>query len=126
MATGSAPGRPERRRRWPWVGQLAGRWQINAEPAHLRRTSPIGVFVQGDSPEGLTDLAGNLWQWTASVYTERLEASALTTVAPEGLARRVVRGGSWHSTTVACLPSFRDRASPDDRNRYLGFRLVSN
>jgi len=113
-------------RRWPWGETPPGRWQINADPAHLRRTSPVGVFVQGDSPDGLTDLAGNLWQWTTSANTERLEAAALIAVAPAGLARRVVRGGSWGDTTDLCRPSCRRSGSPDVRYNFLGFRLVSS
>ncbi len=112
------------RRRWPWGTPDPERWQLNADPAHLRRTSPVGVFVHADSPDGLTDLAGNVWEWTTSAFTEHLEAAALTADAPEGLARRVVRGGSWFFTTVDCRPSYRDRNAPDDRDSNLGFRLV--
>ena len=90
----------------------------------LRRTSPIGVFVQGDTLDGLTDLAGNLWEWTTSTYTDRLDASALIAAAPEGLARRVVRGGSWNDPTGTCRPSYRDWLTPDYRSYDLGLRLV--
>ena len=119
-----AAARGRQRRRWPWGDLPPGRWQINADPAHLRRTTPIGVFVQGDSPDGLTDLAGNVWQWTTSAYTERLEASALIAAAPEGLARRVVRGGSWYNSTDDCRPSYRNGGAPVIRDDNLGFRLV--
>ena len=121
-----AAARGPQRRRWPWGEPPPGRWQINADPAHLRRTSPIGVFVQGDSPDDLTDLAGNLHEWTASAYTERLDAFALVATAPEGLAHRVVRGGSWSLSADDCRPSSRNRNSPDFRVNDLGFRLVSS
>lgn len=119
-----AAARGPARRRWPWGGPPPGPWQVNADPAHLRRTSPVGVFVQGDSPEGLTDLVGNVLQWTTSAYTARLEATALVATAPEGLAHRVVRGGSWSLATEVCRPSYRNWFSPDDRDSNLGFRLV--
>ena len=121
-----AAARGRQRGRWPWGEQPPERWQINADPAHLRRTSPIGVFVQGDNADGLADLAGNVWEWSASAFTDRLAISALIAEAPDGLARRVVRGGSWGGTTELCRPSYRGRFSPGLRDNDLGFRLVSS
>jgi formylglycine-generating enzyme required for sulfatase activity len=121
-----AAARGRERRRWPWGEAAPERCHMNAEPARLRCTSPVGVFVQGDTPDGLTDLAGNLWHWTTSAYTKGLVASALITSAPDGLARRAVRGGSWDVPTVACRPSRREGDAPVARFNYLGFRLVSS
>ncbi len=92
-----AAARGAHRRRWPWSEQDPERWQLNADPVHLRRTSPVGTFMQADTPEGLTDLSGNVQEWTTSAFTERLDADSLNSEAPEGLARRAVRGGSWGS-----------------------------
>ncbi len=119
-AARGARGRP-----WPWGQPAPGRWQINADPAHLRRTSPVGVFPQGDTAEGLADIAGNVWEWTTSAFTvEGLDPEALAREATDGLARRVVRGGSWFSPAVFCRPSHRFGYSPVNRNDLLGFRLV--
>jgi formylglycine-generating enzyme required for sulfatase activity len=112
--------------RWPWGDADPERWQINADPAHLRRTSPVGVFAQADTPDGPTDLAGNVWEWTNSLYTIRLDEAGFNTEAPEGLARRVVRGGSWDSSIVFCRASFRNWFSPDGRYNLSGFRLVAS
>ena len=112
-------------RRWPWAQPLGPeRWQINADPAHLRRTTPVGVFPAGDTPEGLVDLSGNVWEWTTSRYTARLDREALTTAAADGSARRAVRGGSWNNPSALCRPGFRDRVAPDVRSGVLGFRVV--
>jgi formylglycine-generating enzyme required for sulfatase activity len=119
-----AAARGLQRRRWPWGNVEPGRWWLNADPAHLRRTTPVGVFAESDSPDGLADLAGNVQEWTCSAYTEALAPDALTSEAPDGLARRVVRGGSWFDTSGACRASSRYRLSPDDRVNDLGFRLV--
>jgi formylglycine-generating enzyme required for sulfatase activity len=119
-----AAARGAQRRRWPWGEADPERWQIAADPSHLRRSSPVGVFVQADSPDGLTDLAGNVWEWTTSAYTDRLDATALQTEAPDGLARRVLRGGSWGRPSECCRASFRHWFTPDDRNLNFGLRLV--
>ena len=120
-----AAARGSAARRWPWAPPLdPERWQINADPAHLRRTTPVGVFPASDTPEGLLDMAGNVWEWTSSRYTPTLEVTALTTAAPDGTARRAVRGGSWSDPTALCRPGFRSYYAPGFRFNALGFRVV--
>ena len=112
-------------RRWPWAQPLGPeRWQINADPAHLRRTTPVGVFPAGDTPEGLVDLSGNVWEWTTSRYTATLDREALTKPATDGGARRAVRGGSWSYPTAHCRPGYRNSLAPVGRGHDLGFRVV--
>lgn len=40
----------------------------NAFESHIRRTTPVGVFPGGETPEGLIDLTGNTWDWTSSLF----------------------------------------------------------
>ena len=99
-------------RHWPWAQpQDPGPWQINADPAHLRRTTPVAAFPASDTPDGLVDLSGNVWQWTSSRYTPSLEATALTTPAPDGTAPRALRGGSWDDPAARCRPDYRSRSA---------------
>jgi formylglycine-generating enzyme required for sulfatase activity len=111
-------------RMYPWGREYkAGRANIDetagdAGPHYLARTSAVGIYPQGASPEGLLDLAGNVWEWCLNEYDypDRIQAG--------GGESRVVRGGSWRYG--------RGRARADDRyyghpyyryGRY-GFRLV--
>ncbi len=97
-------------REYPW-----GEWQegyANTYEAGLGETSPVGQFSpRGDSPYGCVDMAGNVWEWTATPH--------------EGDAnRRVVRGGSWYFNQGNARVAYRLRNLLDVRNRILGCRVV--
>ena len=40
----------------------------NTFATHVKQPSPVGIFVEGDTPEGASDLAGNSVDWTSSLY----------------------------------------------------------
>jgi len=88
-----------------------------------RGTSPVGAF--GTAPSGLTDMAGNVWEWTASSYVPYTARDQ----TPAGESERVSRGGSF-----LCSPSFcegyrasaRNHTSPDTALENIGFRCVAD
>ena len=107
------------------MGDTFEPFRCNTFESHLRGTSPVGVFPGGDSPEGIADLSGNVWEWTGSLYQpypyngrdgrENAESAG---------GQRVLRGGSWGSNQVYARCASRNFLDPDDRNHDLGFRLV--
>jgi formylglycine-generating enzyme required for sulfatase activity len=113
-------------RRWPWPqGNEPEQFTVNADPAHVRRTTSVGVFPASNTPLGLTDMSGNVWEWTQSEYSESgLKANLVHSEASSESALRAVRGGSWVNHTARCRPGYRDRVSPEFRNYLLGFRVV--
>ena len=111
-------------RRWPWGEVDPEPGQINDDVAHLRRTSPVGVFPGSDTAEGLSDLSGNVWEWTSSLYTEELDLEVLMSQASDSTALRAVRGGSWLFRTGDCRAGYRYRYSPDARDGNRGFCVV--
>jgi formylglycine-generating enzyme required for sulfatase activity/class 3 adenylate cyclase len=125
-------------------GKAARRWAFGDEwdaPAantvetRLKRTSPVGVFVEGDTPEGASDLCGNVLEWTVSLWGRSFDQAAYRypydaadgredeTAGPDVL--RVARGGTWHYTSNLALAARRDLNTPDDRSYNLGFRLAA-
>jgi formylglycine-generating enzyme required for sulfatase activity len=75
-------------------------------------TSAVGRFSAGTSWCGAFDMAGNVWEWTASDYDDRL---------------KVHRGGSWGSPPVNVRGAYRDQAPLDDyRSPDGGFRCVKH
>ncbi|HQO98950.1 MAG TPA: bifunctional serine/threonine-protein kinase/formylglycine-generating enzyme family protein, partial [Anaerolineaceae bacterium] len=62
------------------------------------RTSPVGSYLEGASPYGILDMAGNVWEWVADWYSPDYYASQqewFNPGGPESGEQRVLRGGSW-------------------------------
>jgi formylglycine-generating enzyme required for sulfatase activity len=97
----------------------------NTFETHIRRTTPIGVFPGGDTPEGLVDMTGNTWDWTGSVYQPYpYDADDGREDPVPHEARRVVRGGAWFSIHVLARASYRPHTPAGNRSSLLGLRVV--
>jgi formylglycine-generating enzyme required for sulfatase activity len=94
-------------REYPWGG-----WKkdaCNTNETEIGKTSAVGIFLKGDTPEGVSDMAGNVWEWTASKYDE------LT---------MVLRGGSWDYDRSDARCADRSRLHAYFRSDFIGFRCV--
>jgi formylglycine-generating enzyme required for sulfatase activity len=104
-------------------------------------TCAVGSFPSGRSRQGVLDLAGNVWEWTASPHTKDYTREAgypSTDCSPvtdpdagsapgDGCSgrARVARGGGWGDTEASDLRSAnRSRLAPEDRSPRLGFRCA--
>lgn len=118
--------------RWPWGNE----WRegaANTEEAGIEETSAVGAFPAGASPCGALDLAGNVWEWTASRWGRGslLRPDYGYPYDPhdgreevDGPDLRVVRGGSWDDDQwfARCACRFRD--VPVGFDDSVGFRVV--
>ena len=84
-------------------------------------TSPVGAF--GQAPSGLTDMAGNVWEWTSSSYIPYPAVLNDPRTAPE----RVQRGGSFLCSTGGCegfRATARSHSTPETALMHVGFRCA--
>ena len=106
---------------YPWGNEWDCQHCNNSVPlCKSTQTSLVTAYVsKGDSPFGVADMAGNVWEWTLSEYV-----TAKNDDINAG-ARRVLRGGAWNlgftDNFYACC---RNRNNPHDRGNDIGFRVV--
>lgn len=88
-----------------------------------RLTSPVGKF--GTAPSGLTDMAGNVWEWTGSWYRPYDVKGGST----GGASERVQRGGSFLCDPSLCSGfrvTARSHSTPDTSLMHVGFRCAAD
>ena len=84
----------------------------------------VGSFPDGASPYGCLDLAGNVWEWTLSLFKEYPYRPEDGREDLQADGNRALRGGSWDSDQRIARVSYRYSPHPDYFNYYVGFRLV--
>lgn len=89
-------------RRWPW-GNKFGPNRCNTTEAGQNGTSVVGKFSpQGDTPESVIDLVGNVWEWTNSIYQPYPYDAQDGRETLHSNKWRVLRGASWlNDATIA-------------------------
>jgi len=96
-------------RQWPWGNEPDAK-RFHGERNARRLLAAVGSYPAGNSPYGAADMAGNLWELTAS---------------PWGEAAHVMKGGSYLNDLAEARASLRWSSSDEARGAdYLGFRCV--
>jgi len=90
---------------------------------NLNMPSVVGMHEEGATPEGVHDLAGNVFEWTRDWYRPYTEMRDDSTTPPDP-PLRTVRGGSWHSPPSELRVTFRKGVFPEARDATIGFRCI--
>jgi formylglycine-generating enzyme required for sulfatase activity len=116
-------GLPEARR-YPWGNE----WRpglCNTQELERKGTTSVGEFERmSKSPFGVVDMAGNVWEWTASWYDPYPDSPHES--LNYGQIFRIVRGGSWRNSRRGARIVCRGRCKPNARRACLGFRIASD
>lgn len=110
------------KRKWPWGEEFHGTYCNNS----FGRPTPVDAFSKGQSPYGVADMVGNVWQLTNDMYFNGTNYFT------------VIRGGSYYKPESSWWyiqggPQPLDKTqillmvSPDfDRSSTVGFRCVKD
>ena len=89
---------------------------------HIGKTTAVGSYPA--NPWGLYDMAGNVWEWTCSIYSDNYDGSEQQCVGSNSNNDlQAVRGGSLYFYPKALRSASRYWLMPDNRGNDLGFRL---
>jgi len=109
-------------RRYPWGDRFEG---DRANSGYTSGTSSGGSHPAGASPYGVMDMAGNVWEWTSSLYRSYPYDPTDGREDPGARGARVNRGGSWYYGAAYVRTTY--RATADHMYRRvadLGFRCA--
>lgn len=89
-------------------------------------TTEVGSYLDGVSPYGLHDMAGNVWEWVADWYDSDYYSNSPSSnpLGPSSGQYRVLRGGSWVSVDNLVCSADRSGGAPDDVYNVVGFRCA--
>ena len=100
--------------RFPWV---------NTGEDGFMYTSPVGAF--GKTELGLTDMGGNVWEWTQNWYRSYSERDQPFTPTPQ--SEKVQRGGSFQCLECNGYRVYtRSHSTPETSLFHVGFRCVKD
>jgi len=111
---------------YPW-GDAGDPKKANTSEGGPGGTTPVGQYSPGgDSPYGCADMAGNVWEWTSSLYRPYPYEPGDGREDLKAGGARVLRGGAYYDDPggVRCACRFRDL--PDYGSGDIGFRVVAS
>ena len=118
---------------YPWGNQWDAE-RCNSLEGRKRDTTPVDAYPQGASPYGLLDVAGNVWEWTRSLWGEGFgepsfkypydPADGREDLGAPGVILRVLRGGAFDHNRWVVRCACRFRVAPNLFGWNGGFRVV--
>jgi len=109
-------------RTYPWGDAPPKPELLNASDT-CGATTPVGAYGAGDSPFGLTDCMGNVWEWCTDWYAD-YDDSTINPSGPDSGSMRTTRGGSWRSDAFRATCHHRCMMNPSVRSDRHGFRIA--
>ena len=110
-------------RTFPW-GNTWDEARANTRDGGPATTTPVAAYPDGASLYGCLDMAGNVWEWTASLDAPYPYDPADGRESPRASGRRILRGGCYANPHGFARCACRFRLLPSVRNPFLGFRLA--
>ncbi len=100
-----------------WVDE-SGHLRANAAQTNGGKIMRVGAFPSGGSPFGVSDMSGNVWEWTSDKLLSY--ADGVTQLAPG----RVIRGGAFDVGREQSTTTYRGVLPAEKGYDKTGFRCV--
>lgn len=110
-------------RSFPWGNTFAPHYANTRETGNAA-TTPVGAYTAGVAPYGTLDMAGNVWEWTASLDRTYPYDPGDGREARHAAGRRILRGGCYANPQGFARCACRFRLPPTIRNEFIGVRLA--
>jgi formylglycine-generating enzyme required for sulfatase activity len=95
---------------YPW-GNVFDAEKLNSAVKGPRDTTPVGQYVEGKSPYGVLDAAGNVFQWTSTPFKE---------------GHMTVKGSAWEDFAGVGRGASRHGRPVGARHVIVGFRCAAS
>lgn len=119
-----------------WAGEFPWQFHPGRGQKPVPATTPVGTYAPNGY--GLSDMAGNVWEWTSDRYRDAHPRPSCCAprnpyvdhpdpVAAQRFPRYVVKGGSYLCSANYCLryrPAARQGQTEDTATCHLGFRCL--
>jgi formylglycine-generating enzyme required for sulfatase activity len=111
-------------RTYPWGEEFDLRFANYAKKSG--DTEEVGLYEIGQSPYGVYDMAGNVWEWVSDRYQQDYYASSPSRnpLGPETGDYHVFRGGSWFNFEAHMRVTNREGYPATYADINIGFRCA--
>ncbi len=128
----AARGPGQEYRKYPWGNNEPMGESANFKESEIGYSTPVGIFPEDCSPEGVIDLGGNVSGWCLDWFSEKYYQTCIVQgivknpFGPKSIDNRVIRGGCFADCYLGSLRCAYRNAwrDPHYRTDGLGFRLV--
>ena len=114
---------------YPW-GKDFDASRCNTSESKIGTTTAVGSYGpenparDGSSPYGAQDMAGNVWEWTRTIWDAQAYSKKAFRDDSNSTDNRALRGGSWDGSARGARAACRGDGNPDYFGGPGGFRVV--